>query len=159
MWDSPYVILSSLLIGAAINIERLDGDSDSVDFVFDSDEKHEPLSRIMLPSLMNMRSGFGSIVNMVHRDEKQFLPLQAADLLAWQIRRFFSVREPRRKHFDLAMRCVPEEPHSFVMDRAKVRQIMNDINESAAKLAPKLGRSPDVRTWGQNESRSGKKLH
>ncbi len=147
MWDSPYVMLFSLLIGAAVNIERLDGGADSIDFVFDSDQRHEPLSRIMLPSLMNMSSGFGSIVNVVHRNEKQCLPLQAADLLAWQVRRFFSVNQPRRRHFDLAMNCVPEQPHSFIVDRAKVRQIMVDINDSAARLAPSLGRSSDVRTW------------
>jgi hypothetical protein len=147
-WDSPYYFFLPSIVGAAINIERLDGVCEPVDFVFDSDQKHEKGSRQLLPALMPMRSYYGLLVNVVHRDEKDFLPLQAADLLAWQTRRFFSVAgEPRRKHFDAARLAPPAEPHSFVITRDSVRWIISEIQKGAAEFAASLGRSPDVRTW------------
>jgi hypothetical protein len=76
-WDSPYYFLLPAIVGAAINIERLDGGSEPVDFVFDSDQKHEKGSRQLLPALMPMRSYHGLLVNYTHRDEKDFLPLQS----------------------------------------------------------------------------------
>jgi hypothetical protein len=139
MWDSPYYILFTLLIGAAINIERLDGDSESVTFVFDSDQRHEKKRDLIVPPLMCMESTYESLVNVVHCDEQKCPPLQAADLIAWQIRRFFSKQEPRRRHFDLAMRCPPKEPHTFIVDRKTAREIMDGMRRRAAELAASLG--------------------
>jgi hypothetical protein len=148
VWDSPYYFLFPSVIAASINIERLDGEADPVDFVFDSDEKHEKGSKRLLPSLLPMQSYYGSLVNMIYGDEKKVLPLQAADLLAWQTRRAFSVpSEPRRRHFDAARNSPPEEPHEFIMTRSMVKSMIQEIRERAANLAPSLGRSPDVRTW------------
>jgi Protein of unknown function (DUF3800) len=113
VWDSPYYFLQTIIIGAAINIERLDGESESIDFVFDRDLKHEKGSRKMLPAIRPLQSMYGSLVNVSYQDEKEFLPLQAADLVAWQIRRFFSVKEPRRKQFDSAQHSLPEDPHTL----------------------------------------------
>ncbi|MGB7762264.1 MAG: DUF3800 domain-containing protein, partial [Bryobacteraceae bacterium] len=142
-----YFLLPSV-IGASINIERLDGESDPVDFVLDSDEKHKKGFNRLLPSLLPMPSYFGSLVNVIYRDEKQALPLQAADLLAWQIRRAFSVTaEPRRRHFDAARNSPPEDPHEFIMTRSMVKSMIEEIRKRAADLAPSRGRSPDVRTW------------
>jgi hypothetical protein len=147
-WDSPYYFLLPSVIGASINIERLDGESNPVDFVFDSDTKHKKGFNRLLPSLLPMQSYYGSLVNMIYGDEKQVLPLQAADLLAWQIRRAFSVTgEPRRRHFDAARNSPPEEPHEFIMTRSMVKSMIGEIRMIAANLAPSLGRSPDVRTW------------
>ena len=147
VWDSPYYFLQTSVIAAAINIERIDGESESVDFVFDRDQKHERRSRKMLPALMPMQSMYGSLVNVSYQAEQDSLPLQAADLVAWQIRRFFSVKEPRRKQFDSAQRSLPKEPHTFVVDRAMAKAMITDMVERAAQLAGSLGRSPDLRTW------------
>ena len=147
-WDSPYYFLFPAVIAASINIERILGDSETVDFVFDSDEAHEKGCERLLPALFPMQSMYGSLVNVIRRDEKKFLPLQAADLLAWQIRRFYCVTdEPRRKHFDASRKAPPEEPHEFVMDQAMIKSMIEDIRNRAAALAASLGRSPDVRTW------------
>lgn len=66
-WDSPYYFLFPTIIGAAINIERLDGEEEPVDFVFDDDEKHEEGVDRLKPSLMPMQSFYGSLVNIVDR--------------------------------------------------------------------------------------------
>jgi hypothetical protein len=51
------------------------------------------------------------------KDEKIFLPLQAADLLAWQIRRRYSVEEPPRPQFTTALNCPKEKPYEHIMTR------------------------------------------
>lgn len=145
-WDSPYYFLLIIIVGAAINIEVLDGDGEDIDFIIDEDQMHEKGFRLIAPRLFAMSSVHQRLVNITRQDEKQFIPLQAADLLAWQIRRFFSSSEPRRKHFDSCQE-LPKAAHTFILDRKKIIDIMGDMNETAARIAPSLGRSPDVRTW------------
>jgi hypothetical protein len=102
----------------------------------------------MLPSLMPLQSLHGSLVNITREDEKQFLPLQAADLLAWQIRRRFSVKnEPRRKHFYAAQNCPPKRAHTLIVRRDMTATLIREMRQKAAELAASLGRSPDLRTW------------
>jgi hypothetical protein len=146
-WDRPYYFLFTIMIGAAINIERLDGTSEPVEFVFDSDQTHERGFRAMLPELPRMQSIGGKLVNVTRADDKIALPLQAADLLAWQIRRFFSVNEPRRRHFNSAQYSLQDEPHAFVLDRPKIASVMDDMRQTATERAKDLGRSTDLRTW------------
>lgn len=147
-WDSPYFLLFTTVVGAAIMIEGLDGDYDDVDFVFDSDSRHQRQFGLMLPHLGRMRSTDGRFVGAIRGDEKKLLPLQAADLLAWQTRRFCEPnRQPSRKHFCAARDCPPKKSELFVLDRGKLVGIVKDMHEAAAKIAGSLGRSRDVRTW------------
>jgi hypothetical protein len=145
-WDSPYYFLATIIVGAAINIETLDGNSEDIDFVLDEDQSHARGFALLVPRLFGMQSVRQKLVNITRQDEKQFIPLQAADLLAWQIRRFFSSDEPRRKHFD-ACQDLQKPLHTFRLDRPTIIEIMRDMNETAARIAPSLGRLPDVRTW------------
>jgi hypothetical protein len=100
----------------------------------------------MLPGLKTMDSLHGSLVTVSFRDDRDCLPLQAADLVAWQIRRFFSVNEPRRKHFDSSQESLPEAPENFVVTRAMVKSIVAGMRERALELLA-LGRIPNVRPW------------
>lgn len=147
MWDSPYYFLYTTVIGAAINIERIDGHGDDIEFIFDLDEQHEEKSKAMIPALLNMKCTWGSLANVSRKNDKEFKPLQAADLLAWQIRRFFCVDERRRRHFDAARNAPPEPYHEFVITRKTTREMITGIQEQAARVAASLGRSPEVRTW------------
>jgi hypothetical protein len=95
-----------------------------------------------------MRSLDGKFVNAVRRDEKQFLPLQAADLLAWQKRRFLQHDGGLpRKHFYMARDCPPRRNELFIMDDVKLTAMVRDLRQGAAKVAASTGLSPDVRTW------------
>ena len=78
-----YLLFPSI-IAAAVEIERIEGISQPTEFVFDSDQRFERLAYEMVPDLMPLQSFKGGIVNVSYRDDRQFLPLQAADLLAWQ---------------------------------------------------------------------------
>ena len=144
----PYYILLVTAIAAAINIERLDGDQEDIHFVFDSDSAHQKRFDLMLPRVRDMKSLDGRFVNAVRGDEKKTLPLQAADLLAWQTRRFCqSDGGPPREHFNMARDCPPKKNELFIMDRGKLFSMVQDLRQSAAESADSLGRSPDVRTW------------
>lgn len=145
-WDSPYYFLLTIIAGAAIMIEILDGSGDDIDFVIDKDQVHERGFELIVPRLFGMQSVSQKLAGITRQDEKKIIPLQAADLLAWQIRRFLSSAEPRRKHFETC-RSLEKPPHTFILDRPKIIGIMRDMNETAARIGPPLGRSPDVRTW------------
>jgi hypothetical protein len=147
-WDSPYYFLFPAVIAACINIERLNGNLETVDFVFDDDSGHKKGVKRLLPSLFPMECMYGSMVNVVRKNDSEFIPLQAADLVAWQIRRHFSVLdEPSRQHYTDSRWSLPEEPHEFIIGRAMVKQIIDEIRERATQLGPLIARSPDVRTW------------
>jgi Protein of unknown function (DUF3800) len=139
-WDSPYYFLQTFIIGAAINIERIEGRFDSIDFVFDLDQQHEKNQRLLLQPLQNIPAFFGALANISRKDDRVFLPLQAADLVAWQIRRFFCSDEPPRRHFESSQRSLPMEPHGFILDRGLVRSMMDDIYGNMQKNADKYAR-------------------
>ncbi len=135
LFDSPYYFLFPTVMGAAVNIERIDGRTESIDFVFDSDDTHEKGVKRLLPSVSGMQSFHGCVANIIRRDDKEFLPLQAADLVAWQIRRFLCVTtEPKRSHFDAAQNCPPEPPHSFIMDRQMLTKAFDELMKGATEL-------------------------
>jgi len=145
-YDSPYYFLFPLLIGAAVNIERIDGFSEATEFVFDTDQRFDRLQYEMVPKLLPLQSFSGGIVNVTYCDDKEILPLQAADLLAWQIRRAFSVTtEPRRRHFDAALNCPRREPHSFIASRATMIEMMRDLSDTLAQESARLGRPITLR--------------
>ena len=135
LFDSPYYFLFPTVMGAAVNIERFDGRTESIDFVFDSDDTHEKGVRRLLPSVYGMQSFHGCVANIIRRDDEEFLPLQAADLLAWQIRRFLCITdEPIRPHFDAAKNCPPELPHNFIMDRQMLQKAFDELMKGAAEM-------------------------
>jgi hypothetical protein len=136
-WDDPYYVLFTCIIGAAINIEKL-GQGDKIDFVFDLDIERGSQCNVMAQALQ-AKSGWDSIVGVERKDDKEFKPLQAADLLAWQIRRFFSVAQPRRKHFDLARHAPPEEYHEFVVDKNRTQEFVTEMRQRDAKLSEPFG--------------------
>jgi hypothetical protein len=145
-YDSAYYFLFPFFIGAVVNMERLDGLSEPTEFVFDSDERFERLAYEMVPKLMPLKSFSGGIVSVLYRNDKEFLPLQAADLLAWQIRRAFSVtKEPRRKHFDAARLRPRKEPHTFIVTRDMLGDMMAEAKDKIARFAESIGRPISLR--------------
>ncbi|MBZ5622892.1 MAG: DUF3800 domain-containing protein [Acidobacteriia bacterium] len=143
-FDSPYYLLFPSIIAAAVNIERIEGEGQPAEFVFDTDQRFERLAYEMVPSLMPLRSFNNGIVNVSYRDDRDFLPLQAADLLAWQIRRGFSKPdEPKRRHFDSARLCPPREPHTFVFTRAQLVATMGELRERITEFCRVTGKTFD----------------
>jgi len=142
-WDNPYYFLFQILIGSSVTIERLHGDSHPIEFVFDSNERFDKMSDSLVKTFYN-REFFRGVVNVFYRDDKKFLPLQSADLYAWQTRRAFSVTtEPRRQHYDRCRAIGNRRPHDHIMSREELATFMAEMRAEGARL----GRPDDMRKW------------
>src|SRR5580698_9418244 len=93
---SPYYMAFVAMVTALSGVYRWGGSNDVVDFVFDRQDGMETKSarlyfrfRTWFPNWRLGRVGF--------QDEKLCLPLQAADLIAWQTRRFMCTQEGTRE--------------------------------------------------------------
>jgi len=88
--DSPYFILNDHFVRGVIQAELERSMTRTVDFIFD-EQGHEwkdveifwKLRQLGAPHWMKRRIG----AHPIWRKEQQFKPLQAADMLAWKIRR------------------------------------------------------------------------
>lgn len=147
-WDNPYFFLFAGIITSAVAVEKLYGDGEPIEFIFDNNERVENPSRTLYGQMKEMPYFTGRIANVLYRDDKQFTPLQAADLLAWQTRRAFCVsHEPSRKHFDSARACIrPHVPH--IMTRDDLEKWVEALEERARQYASDLGVSLEtVQPW------------
>jgi hypothetical protein len=92
--DRPYFFSFHGVIANAVKFLHPKGIQEKIDFIFDS-EDGEPIaeildgySRFFEFAPPHLRDYIGD--PPIFRDEKKFLPLQAADMLAWHIRRMFA---------------------------------------------------------------------
>lgn len=98
--DKPYSIMSQFLMMDLAVFHWFNGIHKPCDFIFDEHGKigEEAMSAwTSLKALATQRAVKGEMDHSIYlgsqpifRDEKAFLPLQAADLYAWQIRRYFA---------------------------------------------------------------------
>ena len=143
-WDSPYYFLFSVLIGSTVLVEKLHHNAEPIEFIFDSEQKRERPAYQLASNFHPRLSSFDGFANVSYCDDKQFPPLQAADLLAWQIRRAFCVpTESRRRHFDDALLSHKTAPHTHILTRDQLIKIIDETRADGVKL----GKSPDMRTW------------
>jgi len=147
-WDDPYfVLLNALIVQFAILIpDRFPG-AGQIELVFDN---HERFRKRGPQFYDRMAAGLQSLnktisPNIHYENDEDFPGLQAADLLAWQIRRAFSVTgEPRRRHYDEARRQQAGHPlFEFVLTREILADYMRAWNEYLIGLVRRLGFDPD----------------
>ncbi|MGA3048588.1 MAG: DUF3800 domain-containing protein, partial [Terracidiphilus sp.] len=119
------------------------------EFVFDSADK----KRIQNPSLQLYDQcaylpQFGGRVDNIHyEDEKKFLPLQAADLLAWQIRRRFSVEGDMRPQFEMALNAPAERPYEVIVARKDLERYGELMDNNAKAQWAAKGLPEELRPW------------
>jgi len=146
-WDNAYYFLFPAFIAAATSIEKYFGSGSSIEFIFDSQEQFEKPSRKLYQQMLEMRHFAGRVSDVIYRDEKKELPLQAADLVAWQTRRFVCVpTEPRRSHFDECRRCA-QSPYTYVISRPDLHEMMEAINREANRFALRNNIPVDIPLW------------
>jgi hypothetical protein len=140
-WDNPYYFLFSGFIFAALGFEKYFGDQGSVEFVFDSSQQFEKPSLRLYGQMDALQISEGKIMNVLYRDEKSFLPLQAADLLAWEVRRRFCVSGvPDRPQFEGAQACAGIPPcHNRTLNEADLYDVMLATKENERKLIEQHG--------------------
>ena len=140
LWDDAYCFLFPTLIAAVPGMERHFGNNEPAEFVFDSSQRLDKRAVELYRQLVELPQFKGRVPNVWFRSEMDDLPLQAADLLAWQVRRYFcSDSEPRRVHFDRARECPSELPYSYVLTRNTLKEVVIVMEENAQRYATRVG--------------------
>jgi hypothetical protein len=148
--DYPYFLCVENIIGLLIvhQLNELWHPNDPVDFIFDEQGKEsDVIQRSWRFTVENAPPRFKPLLGQrpIHRDEKEFLPLQAADLLAWQSRRFYDEKARGNKYSNPTwealskLQCVeyewPEERVKHMSDGVRKSGM---IFEYDLKASPKL---------------------
>ena len=142
-FKSPYAIVYYALIWATLKSMRRCGITDKVDFIFDEQLRLSDDVQAVYGWFAQqiMRSELGPLLGgrPTHGDDKKYLPLQAADLLAWHIRRWYHA-DSRGEKFEtpalLELRKIPhwgllhsKESLQTMLSIARMRQqIMQDFS-------------------------------
>ena len=88
--DSPYLMLLTQYVLNAANIQKEFGGTEPVQFIFDLQTGHSDEAIMFWPILKQIArdNGLGHLLNNppTFENDKDFLPLQAADLFAWEQR-------------------------------------------------------------------------
>jgi len=146
-WDNAYYFLFIGIMSAATSVEKYMGSSRPVEFFFDTANRLEEPSKVLYGQMWD-RPQFGKrVVNVHYEDEKEFLPLQAADLLAWQIRRRFCVEEEPRPQFERAIECPPGIPFDHTVTRDELEDMGKAMDDNAKITWANLGFPEHLRRW------------
>jgi Protein of unknown function (DUF3800) len=123
MWQDPYYFLFSGYLSAAVSAEKHGGIGRSTEFYFDKGaKKQQKRADKLYRQCVDLYHGM--VEDVTFKDEKVFLPLQAADLLAWQVRRRFSCDwESPRPQFESALNCPSEKPFNHTITREHLREL------------------------------------
>jgi hypothetical protein len=123
-------------VTAFSGIYRWSGSDETVDFIFDQQVGVETKARRLYhhfrgwyPNWRLGRVGFGS--------DKKVLPLQAADLIAWQTRRFMCSREGTRKELKRLHSGRP--PFRTTLKRRDLQHAADAICNNLPKLKADYG--------------------
>lgn|GEM_PF-2700315 len=152
-WDNAYFFLFMGFLTATTSIEKYLGDGQPVEFIFDASSK----KRIEKPSLrlydqcIDLPELAGRIHNIHYEDEKLFLPLQAADLLAWQIRRRFSIEGENRPQFEMALNAPKEKPFEHVIARDDLEMYGMAMDLDAKSRWAEMGCPEELRPFKRSQ--------
>jgi Protein of unknown function (DUF3800) len=150
-WDDPYIILlNSLMVQLLVLVpDRFPG-AGPVELVFDNHQKFRKRGPAFCASMaQHLPIQHAVATNIHYENDEDFPGLQAADLLAWQIRRAFSVTaEPRRRHYDAARTGQKGHPlFEFILSRDHLVKFMRKWDEQVARVATLFGFPADTRPW------------
>ena len=152
-WDSWYYCLFSSFVSlSGLVLAEGFGSEGPIEFVFDNHEKYKKHgqqfyegSRLLIQEQ--------TAPNIHFRDDKDLPPLQAADLLAWQVRRAFCYpKEDGRRYYEC--RKGGGRPHSaFTISPEQLWSWRNKFEEFCASVLSGVAEScgvkliGDVRPW------------
>jgi hypothetical protein len=142
--ENPYYFAVKSIIGGLAALQTEIGIAEPVDFIFDDEsEKGQllsiwPLMKAAMPTdVIKMIGGTPTF-----RDDEQFMPLQAADLYAWWVRKWHLAG--RRDRFSVSL------PWSI---KRKIDTLHMDLTESELRKSfTDAARSISQRRWLQKQS-------
>jgi hypothetical protein len=147
MWRNPYYFLFIGFLSAATSTEKYMSESRPVEFFFDSNNDVEKPSKKLYSQVERLPQFADRVKDIHYKDEKLFLPLQAADLLAWQVRRRFCVEEPLREHFEMALNCPQRPPFTHTMSRQDLDRLGEAMDQHAMLNWALMGHPEHLRKW------------
>ncbi|GKS64266.1 hypothetical protein YTPLAS72_15700 [Nitrospira sp.] len=132
--DSPYFFLFWNLIAEVANHQQRNNVREKVDFVFDEQGALGTTAVAWHPTLIATLPPFMSYIlssTPIFRDDAEVLPLKAADMLAWQMRRYVS---DSRKDSTVrpALATLLNLPHIHAnIDRGHLAEIVREVNHAS----------------------------
>jgi hypothetical protein len=133
----PYYFALVGIVTAVEAVSRHFGSIEPVDFIFDKqcgmEDKAVRMFLRLKRSLPNRHLG-----RIAFRDDREMLPLQAADLIAWQMRTFKSSAEPLRAELR-RLHSGPRRDFRKTLTRADFRIMAAAIQENLPRLREDFG--------------------
>jgi hypothetical protein len=135
---SPYYLAFIGMVSALAGIKRYSGSPEVTDFIFDEQDGMENKASRMYVAVKTHfpERQFGKIA---FRSDRQMIALQAADLLAWQIRRFRSTpSEPLRNELRCLHSC-RRPPFRCTINKQDLQHLADVTIANIPKLRQEFG--------------------
>jgi hypothetical protein len=146
-WQNAYYFLYVAFLSAGTSSEKYAGTSRRIDFVFDSNTEVEKPSKKLYSQVNGIPQFHERVGSIEYKDDKASLPLQAADLFAWQVRRRFSVQESPRPQFEAALNCPSEMPFTHTLTRERLNTMGQDMDQHWMMEWAIRGHPEHLRKW------------
>lgn len=135
---SPYYFAFIGIVSAFAGINRLSGSTEPTDFVFDQQDAMETKA-IRLYHRLKEKLPLRQFGRVAYYSDREMLPLQAADLIAWQIRRFRCTRyEPIRDELR-RLHSGPLQPFGSTLWRAELERVVTAMMDNVPNLREDYG--------------------
>ncbi|HVT38245.1 MAG TPA: DUF3800 domain-containing protein [Gemmatimonadaceae bacterium] len=132
--DKPYSFVFHTMIGAALMDVAQSGERETFDIIFDEHPSLGPRARAAYPIVRGAIDPQNITIlprDPVFRDDKKFLPLQGADLMAWSYRRYAMERSHPLPWLAECFGNTKGSRLSVYLDRARLKQVVDDSYHAA----------------------------
>lgn len=132
--EEPYHWLFIAFLKMLESLERHHGDLRGIHAVFDRHDKHPQVAGQLYRSMAGHMGLAGRILKVTFADDIDALPLQAADLIAWQVRRRYCYPdESIRKHYSECLEAPILPPFGWAFTRKELEACRDSLIVNAKR--------------------------
>ncbi len=135
---SPYYYALMGMLTALSGRYRWAGSDEQVHFILDTQKGMEHHAHLICNSFRKWHPTW-RIGHVAFRNDKEHPPLQAADLIAWQTRRFMSEAEPTRSEFRRLHSKYPGQSPRALIKRSDLSELARVTKENLPTLLEEFG--------------------
>lgn len=136
---NPYYMAFIGLVSAFAGLNRHSGSTEPTDFVFDEQTGIESRALKMYHRL-KAHSPHRQLGRVTYRSDRQMLPLQAADLIAWQMRRFRCSSESVREELS-RLHSDPSRVFRSTLTKRRLHRLAKALTDNLPALREQFGES------------------
>jgi hypothetical protein len=151
-YANPYYWPFIGMVTALSGLYRWSGSDEVVDFIFDRQNGQEKQS-LRLYEDFKVQYPLWRLGEVKFRSEAEFLPLQAADLIAWQTRRFMCVPEGTRATFK-RLHSGRVRPYRKILKRRNLIEMAGAIEANLSKMQKLFGMEQIAKNMKKIENRN-----